>query len=42
VVFDPFSGSNTTGSVAERLGRDWIGIEADADYAEASKIRFAA
>jgi site-specific DNA-methyltransferase (cytosine-N4-specific) len=42
VVFDPFSGSNTTGSVAERLGRDWIGIEADASYAEASRIRFAA
>ena len=42
VVFDPFSGSNTTGSVAERLGRDWIGIEADAAYAEASQVRFAA
>ena len=33
VVFDPFAGSNTTGSVAERLGRSWIGIEADAEYA---------
>ena len=42
VVFDPFSGSNTTGSVAERLGREWVGVEADAAYAEASKIRFAA
>jgi len=42
VVFDPFSGSNTTGAVAERLGRDWVGIEADANYAEASKVRFAA
>lgn len=42
VVFDPFSGSNTTGSVAERLGREWVGVEADAAYADASKIRFAA
>jgi len=42
LVLDPFAGSNTTGSVAERLGRDWIGIEANADYAAASQIRFAA
>jgi hypothetical protein len=42
VVLDPFSGSNTTGSVAERLGREWVGIEADENYAEASKVRFAA
>lgn len=40
-VFDPFSGSNTTGAVAERLGRHWAGIEADPSYAEASQIRFA-
>jgi site-specific DNA-methyltransferase (cytosine-N4-specific) len=40
VVLDPFAGSNTTGSVAERLGREWVGIEADADYAAASRVRF--
>lgn len=40
VVFDPFAGSNTTGSVAERLGRSWIGIEADAEYARSSRVRF--
>ena len=42
VVLDPFAGSNTTGAVAERLGREWVGIEADADYAAASRVRFAA
>ncbi len=42
LVLDPFAGSNTTGSVAERLGREWVGIEADEIYAENSKIRFAA
>lgn len=40
VVLDPFAGSNTTGSVAERLERNWVGIEADAAYAAASHVRF--
>jgi site-specific DNA-methyltransferase (cytosine-N4-specific) len=40
VVFDPFAGSNTTGSVAEQLGREWVGVEADPTYAELSKVRF--
>jgi DNA modification methylase len=39
LVLDPFAGSNTTGAVAERLARRWIGIEADAEYAEASRVR---
>jgi site-specific DNA-methyltransferase (cytosine-N4-specific) len=42
VVLDPFAGSNTTGSVAERLGRRWVGVEANPDYAEASHVRFSA
>jgi hypothetical protein len=42
LVLDPFAGSNTTGSVAERLGREWIGIEADESYAANSRVRFAA
>jgi hypothetical protein len=42
LVLDPFAGSNTTGAVAESLGREWLGIEADADYAAASRVRFAA
>lgn len=39
-VLDPFAGSNTTGAVAERLGRKWVGIEADAGYADTSRVRF--
>jgi hypothetical protein len=27
IVLDPFAGSNTTGAVAEKLGRRWIAIE---------------
>lgn len=40
VVLDPFAGSNTTGSVAERLNRRWLGIEASAAYIESSRLRF--
>ncbi len=40
LVVDPFGGSNTTGSVAENLGRQWIAVEADADYIAGSKGRF--
>ena len=29
IVLDPFFGSGTTGAVAKRFGRHWIGIEAD-------------
>lgn len=40
VVLDPFAGSNTTGAVAEGLGRKWVGIEANEEYAELSRVRF--
>ncbi|RKF21938.1 site-specific DNA-methyltransferase [Altericroceibacterium spongiae] len=36
VVLDPFFGTGTTGAVAKRLGRQWIGCERDAAYREAA------
>ena len=41
IVVDPFAGSNTTGVVAESLGRQWIAMERVRGYLEASKVRFA-
>jgi site-specific DNA-methyltransferase (cytosine-N4-specific) len=40
LVVDPFAGSNTTGAIAEGLGRRWIAIERNADYAADSELRF--
>ncbi len=34
IVMDPFAGSNSTGAVAERLNRRWLGIEASADISK--------
>ncbi len=39
VVLDPFFGTGTTGAVAKRLGRRWLGIERDPDYAAAAEAR---
>ncbi len=39
VVLDPFFGTGTTGAVARRLGRKWIGIERDKDYAATARER---
>ena len=39
IVLDPFFGTGTTGAVAKKLGRHFIGIEADAGYAEAAMQR---
>jgi len=39
VILDPFFGSGTTGAVAKRLGRHFIGIERDRDYAKAARAR---
>ncbi|QND84553.1 DNA modification methylase [Chromobacterium vaccinii] len=32
IVFDPFMGSGTVASVAQRLGRNWLGSELNPDY----------
>lgn len=40
-VLDPFSGMATTGIVARRLQRRYIGIELNPDYAERSRARLA-
>jgi len=42
VVLDPFLGSGTTAAVAKSLGRRWIGIERDSNYAEIAAERIAA
>ncbi|MCW3835108.1 DNA methyltransferase [Sphingomonas canadensis] len=42
VVLDPFFGTGTTGAVAKRLGRHWIGIEREPGYVEAASERIAA
>ena len=42
LVLDPFFGSGTTGAVAKRLSRDFIGIERDQVYAKAALARIAA
>src|SRR4029077_15942065 len=39
-VLDPFAGAGTTGMVADRLQRDAILIELNADYAEMADRRF--
>ena len=42
VVLDPFFGSGTTGAVAKRLGRNFVGIEREQDYIDAATARIAA
>jgi len=39
VVLDPFCGSGTTGKVAVKLGRDFIGIELNPEYIELARER---
>jgi DNA modification methylase len=41
IVLDPFFGSGTTGWVAQRLGRKWIGIELNPEYVKIAEKRFA-
>lgn len=41
-VLDPFFGTGTTGAVAKKLGRHYVGIEREATYAAFAKERIAA
>ncbi|MGE0283340.1 MAG: site-specific DNA-methyltransferase [Rhizobiaceae bacterium] len=42
VILDPFFGSGTTGAVAKRLGRHFVGIDREDKYIEAAYDRIAA
>lgn len=40
LVLDPFSGSNTTGYCAEKLGRNWMSFELQEEYINQAIVRF--
>jgi modification methylase len=42
LVLDPFFGSGTTGAVAKRLGRHFVGVEREQAYIDAATARIAA
>lgn len=42
MVLDPFFGSGTTGAVAKKLGRHYVGIEREQAYIDAAEERIAA
>ena len=42
VVLDPFFGSGTTGAVARRLGRHFVGVEREQSYIDGATARIAA
>jgi DNA modification methylase len=39
IILDPFFGTGTTGAVAKKLGRHWIGIETESSYITIAKQR---
>ena len=39
IILDPFFGTGTTGAVAKRFRRHWIGIEAETDYISIAQKR---
>jgi len=41
IVLDPFFGTGTTGAVAKRLCRNYIGIEREKEYIKSAKVRIA-
>tara|TARA_R100001443_G_scaffold88669_1_gene95110 strand:+ start:111 stop:1409 length:1299 start_codon:yes stop_codon:yes gene_type:complete len=40
IILDPFFGSGTTGWVAQRLGRKWLGVELNPEYIKIANKRF--
>lgn len=42
IALDPFVGAGTTAVAAERLGRDWLGIELNPDFADLAAKRIQA
>jgi site-specific DNA-methyltransferase (adenine-specific) len=42
IILDPFFGSGTTGAIAKKLHRHWIGIERQAEYVEIARQRITA
>ena len=39
IVLDPFFGSGTTGAVAKRLGREYVGIDINERYCQKAQER---
>lgn len=39
IVLDPFFGTGTTGAVAKKLGRNFVGVEREQDYIDAATTR---
>ena len=39
IILDPFFGTGTTGAVAQKLGRRWIGVERNENYADVAYNR---
>jgi site-specific DNA-methyltransferase (adenine-specific) len=42
LIFDPFCGSGTTGVAAKELGRFFVGVEKEEEYAELAERRIGA
>jgi site-specific DNA-methyltransferase (adenine-specific) len=42
IIFDPFCGSGTTGVAAKELGRFFVGVEKEEEYAELATRRIGA
>lgn len=42
IVFDPFFGSGTTGAIAKKLRRRWLGVDRESVYIDASRERIQA